>query len=273
MTPRPDPGNPVLQQALEYAARGWPVFPCLPGRKTPATARGHLDATTDPGRIRGWLAGRPGLNLAVATGHPGPDVLDIDSRPDGTGFPALGRLARAGLTRDAAAWVRTPGGGLHAYYTGTTQRSTRLPASHLDFKAAGGYVLVPPSQVAGRPYHVIRLTGQTGQLDWQQAAALLQPGSQHHQPRPPDRVPDADIIRLAGWVARLEEGNRNAGLFWAACRATETGRADLSDLAAAARHAGLSDREITATLASARRTTRPHLRLASPGRQAEGEQA
>lgn len=268
----PGPGNPVLEQALEYAARGWPVFPCQPGRKAPATVHGHRDATTSPDRIRSWFAGRPDLNLAVATGHPGPDVLDIDIRPDGTGFPALSRLARAGLTRDAAAWVRTPGGGLHAYYAGTAQRSSRLPGSHLDFKAAGGYVLAPPSQVGGRPYQVIRLTGRAGRLDWQRAAALLEPG--RPCPPRPRAEPDADITRLAGWVARLAEGNRNAGLFWAACRATESGHADLGGLAAAARHAGLDEREITATLASARRAARPrHLRLVGPGRPAEGEPA
>ena len=27
----------MLRQALAYARRGWPVFPCLPGQKIPAT--------------------------------------------------------------------------------------------------------------------------------------------------------------------------------------------------------------------------------------------
>ena len=44
-----------LGQALAYAARGWPVFPCQAGQKIPATAHGHLDATTDPGQITAWL--------------------------------------------------------------------------------------------------------------------------------------------------------------------------------------------------------------------------
>ena len=53
------------------------------------------------------------------------------------------------------------------------------------------------------------------------------------------------------------EGNRNAGLFWAANRALEADpAADLSPLAAAARQAGLDDKEITRTLDSARRTGR-----------------
>jgi hypothetical protein len=29
--------DPALRQALAYARRGWPVFPCQPGQKVPAT--------------------------------------------------------------------------------------------------------------------------------------------------------------------------------------------------------------------------------------------
>ena len=71
--------------------------------------------------------------------------------------------------------------------------------------------------------------------------------------------------RLADWVARQEEGNRNAGAFWAANRAVEANQAaDLSPLAVAARHAGLGEQEINRTLNSARRPPpAPHR---SPGR-------
>ena len=56
-------------------------------------------------------------------------------------------------------------------------------------------------------------------------------------------------------MARQPEGNRNAGLFWAANRALDADKAaDLSPLAVAARQAGLGDKEITRTLDSARRT-------------------
>ena len=51
-----------IRQALTYAARGWPVFPCQAGQKIPATAHGHLDATTESQQITAlpsaWRPGR-----------------------------------------------------------------------------------------------------------------------------------------------------------------------------------------------------------------------
>ena len=61
----------------------------------------------------------------------------------------------------------------------------------------------------------------------------------------------------AVWRAgsRQAEGNRNAGLFWAASRALEADpAADLSPLADAACQVGLAEPEITRTLDSARKT-------------------
>ena len=148
----------------------------------------------------------------------------------------------------------TPSGGLHAYFTGTAQRSGHLSAQHLDFLSSGGYILAPPSEVDGRRYQVIEETGRHGSLDWPAVTRLLQPARQHQrtEARP---APDRDLGHLARWVAAQRQGNRNAGLYWAANRALETDpAADLSPLADAARQAGLGDQEITRTLDSARRT-------------------
>jgi hypothetical protein len=43
--------NARLAAALRYAQAAWPVFPCVPGEKVPATRHGFLDATTDPDKI------------------------------------------------------------------------------------------------------------------------------------------------------------------------------------------------------------------------------
>jgi len=253
-------GGIALAHALAYAERGWPVFPCRPGRKEPDTPHGFKDATTDPGRITAWWTAVPGRNVAIATGTPGPDVLDVDVRPGGSGYQGLWRLRHAGLLEVPVAAVATPSGGLHLYYPGSGQPSGRLPGCHLDFKAAGGYVLAPPSAVDGRHYRAVRYPpGRTdpatgGRLDWAAAVAFLEPGRQDPDPaRPPVH---ADAGWLAAWVARLPEGNRNAGLFWAACRAAEAGHVGvLEDLAEAAHAAGLPANEVARTIASARRST------------------
>jgi hypothetical protein len=243
----------VPGRALEYASRGWPVFPCRPGGKEPATRHGFRDASTDPSQIRGWWRRHPEANLAVATGTPGPDVLDVDQHGDaGNGFAAWRHLTTTGLIQDVIAIVATPGGGLHAYFTGTTQPSRRLPSCHLDFKAVGGYVLAPPSRVGGKPYRLLTESGIAGAtLDWAAVTNLLEP-SRGQPARGWGAVP-ADGARLASWVGRLEEGNRNSGLYWAACRVIEAGQDHLlEDLAAAAATTGLADREIKRTVASAR---------------------
>lgn len=70
----------------------------------------------------------------------------------------------------------------------------------------------------------------------------------------------ADAEQLAAWVAARGEGERNRGLFWAACRLAETGH-PLSEthtaLAEAAEHAGLPTPEVLATIRSAYRTVAP----------------
>ena len=69
--------------------------------------------------------------------------------------------------------------------------------------------------------------------------------------------PVADVERLAAWVAARSEGERNRGLFWAACRLAEAGAPAAEILAAlgpSASRAGLADAEIASTLRSAVRT-------------------
>jgi Bifunctional DNA primase/polymerase, N-terminal len=247
----------ALRRALAYAGYGWPVFPCLPGEKLPATKHGFKDATTDQERIRAWWARNPTRNIAIATGYPGPDVLDVDQRGEaGSGFAAFNRLHRGGLLTGVSALVRTPSGGLHGYFAGSDQASGRLPRHHLDFKAAGGYVLAPPSQVNGRPYVPIRHGGGAGGcLDWRAVTDLLEPPQPRREPRAEH---PAEVSHLAGWVAALKEGNRNAGLYWAARRAIDAGRADALDtLAGAAISAGLPESEAWRTLSSARRGAQP----------------
>ena len=112
-------------------------------------------------------------------------------------------------------------------------------------------MVAPPSQVNGTPYELVKhADGQAG-LDWVTVTRLLEPERRQRPQRSEQR--SADAHRLAEWMARQHEGNRNDGLFWAANRALDAGLTDLGELAEAARKTGLDEREIARTLASARR--------------------
>ncbi|MFP3992827.1 primase alpha helix C-terminal domain-containing protein, partial [Streptomyces sp. E11-3] len=73
----------------------------------------------------------------------------------------------------------------------------------------------------------------------------------------PTTHPDSQGQGLIHFVLAAREGQRNTRLFWAACRAYETGLGPtLTDaLTHAALHTGLTEREARATIASAARLT------------------
>ena len=201
----------TLHQALAFARGGWRVFPCLPGQKIPATPHGYRDATTDQQQITDWFGRGRDWNLAVATGTPGPDVLDVDEHGEaGNGYAAFRQLRDAGLLDGAAAYVRTPSGGLHAYFAGSAQHNGHLPAHHLDFRSAGGYVLTPPSHVDGRPYQLVRALRGRGALDWDAVLRQLGPQRQSQPPLQP-RPGRQDLSGLARWVASPARGQPQRG--------------------------------------------------------------
>ncbi len=256
-----------LRAAQAYARAGWPVFPLIPGEKVPLSrTHGFQDASAEPERIAGWWGRNPDRNVGIATGSPGPDVLDVDQHGEaGNGFGAFQRLQRAGLVTGASAIVRSPSGGFHAYYAGTEQRSGKLPAHHLDFRAQGGYIVAPPSRVGGKEYELASREGGVAALDWAAVRQLLQPERERTAERGPERTGDrpADVARLAAFVAKQEHGNRNDGLFWAACRAHEAGLLDdpaaMDELVAAALRSGLrgGEPEARRTIASAQQQREP----------------
>jgi hypothetical protein len=254
-------GARTLQQALGYARHGWPVFPCIPGEKIPATKHGFEDATTDPEQITRWWSASPGRNLAVATGAPGPDVIDVDDHGErGNGFAAFNKIRHAGLADHPLAVVRTPSGGFHLYFRADPQRpqgNGSLPEHHIDFRGTGGYVLAPPSSVGGRRYEVVSHQPEAATVDFSAIRGLLDPPEAH--PRPA-RLADTqtDVERLAAHVERLQPGNRNGGLYWAASRAAEAGVLDdaaAERLIGAALTAGIrgGEREARRTVQSAQR--------------------
>jgi hypothetical protein len=137
----------MLQAALRYAELGYPVFPCVPGGKAPATPHGFLDATTDPGQIETWWTARPEANIGMPTA--GLLVVDVD----GVDNPWPGESVE-GLSGCPVSL--TPRGGRHYIFRQPAGKSWSSTASRIapmvDTRANGGYIVLPPSVVGRKTY-------------------------------------------------------------------------------------------------------------------------
>lgn len=140
--------NATLDAALDYAGRGWSTFPCQARGKAPLTPRGFQDASADAAIIRAWWQRWPSANVAIATGASGLVVLDVDVRNGVPGLAAWQDLKAELNLDDDTLTAKTPTGGLHIYY-GVDGLDVRNSASKLapglDVRAAGGYIVAPPS--------------------------------------------------------------------------------------------------------------------------------
>ena len=172
MTEMGAPLTPLLEAAIAYAAKGWPVLPlhspgsdgscscgtagCQSIGKHPHTDHGLKDGSTDEATIRGWWAKWPDANVGVLTGRAsGVVALDVDPRHGGD--ESLAELEdRFGLL-PRTLMIGTGGGGCHLYFARPSEvvRSRSGFRAGLDFKADGGYVVAPPSlHASGSPYLV-----------------------------------------------------------------------------------------------------------------------
>ena len=255
--------------ARQLADAGIPVFACVPGGKRPLPgSRGFLDAITNPTLIESWWRRVPMANLAIPTGQSsGLMVVDVDVHAV-NGFHALRRAREAGLLPVPLAVVRTPSGGMHLYYPadpGIEQRSWQAARAGIDFRGDGGYIITPSSRVqvdgVRRAYEVVELHADAQPVDAARLRAFLDPKPPvQTQVRSPSLSGVDGVGRIVAWVGTLVEGERNRGLFWAACRLTEHGltpAAAYDALRDPAQSVGLTEREVAVTVRSAYRATQP----------------
>jgi len=217
-----DAPPPILAAALDYAARGWPVFPlhgiradgaCTCGRpecaedrtkrgKHPRTRRGVKDASTCPETIRDWWAKWPEANVGIATGGE-LMVLDVDG-PEG-------ERSLSGRHLPPTPSVTT-GRGCHYYFRPpegvTIGNATRfLPG--LDVRGEGGYAVAPPSRHFSGVDYAWQIT-----LDEEEVAPCpgWLPDVCARRPRataaaPAEQLPGATVTE---GEERIPEGRRNA---------------------------------------------------------------
>lgn len=172
----------LLEAALDYARRGWPVFPCDPRTKRPYLAMDRDDAgkpikgtggvtkaTTDEDQIRAWWRKWPRAMIGVAVGRAGLIVIDFDpgvydvidrKTKEVTGQEewtvdqlkdALAERMDGEMLPDTLTSL-TRSGGEHQWFKmppGEPIGNTGSLPNHIDVRGLGGYVIAPPSHFEG----------------------------------------------------------------------------------------------------------------------------
>lgn len=185
----------MCSAALQYARRGWAVFPCRErdsestnsaGKtrvfkaKAPYTGQGLKDATRDEQRILAWWRDHPDALIGVPMGVNGCFVLDFDPRVD----EASGEVwtleslkadleTQMGCALPKSITAVTQSDGVHVYFrqpAGEPIRNRGNLPRHVDVRGLGGYVIAPPSVMAetGARYRWL------DRGDWRDDAAIAE---------------------------------------------------------------------------------------------------
>lgn len=177
-----------LDAALSCIRRGWPVIPlhdvamgfcsCNDGSekhagtsagKHPIAARWQFSAITDEEIMRGFMAGRPGMNFGIKTGlDAGLWVLDVDPKHEGD--KRLAELVGTHGNLPDTYMQRTGSGGVHYFwllpgdFTPTNSKGS-LPAG-LDVRGEGGFVVAAPCVSGIGPYETLMNIPLAQAPDW-----------------------------------------------------------------------------------------------------------
>lgn len=142
----------LVDHALQYAGRGWRVFPChttVSGTcscervceslgKHPRIKAWQKDATTDQAQILKWWKKWPDANIGVATGG-GIVVTDLDGPAEIAKLAAIA-APHGGLPETLVAQTAR---GFHIYLAGDWNTTKKVDG--LLVRGTGGYVIAPNS--------------------------------------------------------------------------------------------------------------------------------
>lgn len=224
--------NQILEAALVYAAKGYPVFPvhtpifkdgklvacscnnanCVSENnvgKHPRTLKGLKAATTNREQIQKWWSLWPAAGIGITTGklESGKHlvVVDIDTKNNGT--ENWNNIVESHPKLPETAESITGSGGKHILFLSdiAVKNSVGLIAPGIDVRGSGGYIVAPPSLHKSGKCYAWELSSDLAEVpiapipDW----LLSLTGPKHSGPKPLPVDENGKIL----------EGKRNDTLF------------------------------------------------------------
>jgi hypothetical protein len=243
----------ALVTATEATHRGLHVFPIgrtkMPAIRSPhrddppgtpkcraecgRPGHGVYDATVDEHRVADLFAAAPhatGYGIACGRGEHPLLGVDLDRKNGVDGVESLRALAdEHGFEVPETIVIATPSGGLHLWFTGpagaTVQNSAGKLGEGIDIRGYGGYLVGPGSWTPTGVYRVAERHPvapiPAGLLDLMTPRPVQRPSAAARVL--PGRQRSAVLTGLIKFVLQAPEGELNNRLYWAACRAFETG--------------------------------------------------
>jgi hypothetical protein len=252
----------LFSVALKLAKAGLPIFFCA-ADKRPTCPHGFKDAICDLTALQTLWRKHPGPLVGVPTGFvSGIFVIDIDGAKHGSAEEWLER--HAPYLPDTR-HHRTQSGGLHLLFKhrGLSCSVSKL-ARGVDTRGDGGYIIWWPATLDADHYRA----PLANLPEWMVEKLAPPPPTQSITTieRPEcEGPPDTRLKGIIEAVVLARKGKRNQLTFWGACKIRSMlvkGELDAADgasayaaLIQASRNTGLSEREITRTIASALRAS------------------
>lgn len=224
--------DPMLDIALDYAAKGWPVFPCrsydqeivdqygeieILATKTPLTSNGFRGASKTERIVRELWRRNPGAMIGVPTGAAiDAWVLDIDPKHDGPATLAALEAAHTGLP--ATLTAETTSGGRHYFFKHVPGvRNRGALGAGIDVRGDGGYVIAAGSvPEVGLPYSWLVEVEPAEAPEWLLELVLPRSYDSAYTPSAPrlqgqisDRYVERAVQSELDDLAMEQMGNRN----------------------------------------------------------------
>lgn len=241
----------AYESAHQAAQRDMDVFPLsrgkLPAIRSPhrddppgtPSCRGECgrighgvhDATTDAKRLDELFDAAPyatGYGIACGRGNEPLLGVDLDRKNGVDGVDALATLAeRHSFEVPETTVIATPSGGEHRWFTGPAGAPVRNSAGKLgpgiDVRGYGGYLVGPGSWTPKGIYRFVEQRPAAELPDALLALMLPPPEPRRTSVYVPGPRRGAALVGLVKFVLEAPEGQLNNRLYWAACRAYETG--------------------------------------------------
>lgn len=215
----------MLEHALDWASRGFKIFPLHPGTKRPVWKAFYEHATTDPERIKEIWNERD-YNIGVSTDEL--IVVDVDIKDGKQGMSSLLELD---INLETLT-VRTPSGGLHLYFKNegnpVANDAKGKLGSGIDVRSYHGFVVAPGSVFDGVAYRLD--TDLPMRVFDRLLATRLSPPSERYTNGLDVELDDpAAVAHATEWLDHQsfpEPGARNDYLYRTACRLKDFGLSD-----------------------------------------------